>query len=211
MIAASNTLHADNYYGGTIAVDNGVAGHPGVYVISSSASNNTGGVTCLYNVGTAKTFKYFEGGEVFMTSFSPRQGVSSSAFIILGFASSHLVNAFPTDGAFFYMNNDSMILRIMTRKASANTFAATAATLTVDQWYTAKIEVNATATAITFSVWNSVGTLLATQDITTNIPNTSANRFGVEAHANASYGVRAILSVDYLAYQAGTSGQYPNR
>jgi hypothetical protein len=81
------------------------------------------------------------------------------------------------DGAYFEMAASGNIVG-KTRTNSAESATATLATLAISTWYHGRIEVNAAATSVQFSVYSDAGALLGTAALATNIPTAAGREVG---------------------------------
>lgn len=147
------------------------ANHPGILRTSSSTSENSGGY-CM----TGNEAVYISGGEVFECIFQPRVASNTNTTIRIGFMDSYTSTA-PVDGCYFELAANTLNIVGINRYGTTNTTStATVATLAVNTWYRLKIEVNSAASSVTYTVYNSSGTVLGTQTNTGTIPTGSTGR-----------------------------------
>lgn len=147
------------------------ANHPGILRTSSSTTTNSGGYCMTDNASV-----YISGGEVFECIFQPRVASNTNTTIRIGFMDSYTSTA-PVDGCYFELAAGTLNIIGINRYGTTNTTStATVATLTVNTWYRLKIEVNSAASSVTYTVYNSSGTVLGTQTNTGTIPTGSTGR-----------------------------------
>jgi len=147
------------------------ANHPGILRTSSSTTTNSGGYCMTDNASV-----YISGGEVFECIFQPRVASNTNTTIRIGFMDSYTSTA-PVDGCYFELATGTLNIVGINRYGTTNTTStAPVATLTVNTWYRLKIEVNSSASSVTYTVYNSSGTVLGTQTNTGTIPTGSTGR-----------------------------------
>jgi hypothetical protein len=168
------------------------ANHPGVWVLRSSSTANSG-YLCQTNV----TRMQIGGGEVFniifrtpgsFTGLTARLGLHNSV------NSTDAVN-----GVYFELTATGAIVG-KTSAASVRTSSATIATLAINTWYHARITINAAGTSVLFEVFSEAGALLGNATVTTNIPTTTGQFVGAGFVAtNSGIVVLELLYVDYMS------------
>lgn len=176
---------------GTYAAIADEADHPGIARISGAT--NTGASITLGGLTTV----LIGGSEV--AEFIVRWKLIANTAIRIGFFDSITTGA-PVDTVYFLHSGGTVNGRC--RSNSAETATATSYTPVVDTWYRLKLEVNAAASLVTFSIYDCVtGALLWSDTVASNIP-TAAGRetgFGVLAYKTTA-GTVALVDVDYMAY-----------
>jgi hypothetical protein len=174
---------------GTQAKIAGEANHPGILRTSSSTTTNSGGY-CLTDI----TSVLISGGEVCEVIFQPRVASNTNTTIRFGFMDATTATD-AVDGCYFELPAGSLNIVGKTASNSTRSTTATVATLTVNTWYRAKVEVNSNASTITFTIYNSSGTSLGSQTLSANIPTATGRETGVGVIAT-NVGTTATL----LAY-----------
>lgn len=176
---------------GTQAKIAGEPDHPGIIRITSSTTANSGGVFTSDVTGHR-----FNGGDTFEIGFQIR--TSTATTHRFGFRD-NTTSSDAVDGAYFELAAGSLALVGKTSNNSTRSTTATIATLSLNTWYRARVEVNSAITSVAFTVWNDAGTQLGTQSLTTNIPTAAAREFGHGAIATNSGTVATLLVYyDYM-------------
>ena len=178
--------------GGT-TISAGSANHPGIVTQRSHATNANSGAAW----GIAPNALLLAGGESVEVVFRVDRLTDVTAY--LGFQDSFAVAA-PTDGAFVKIPSTGALIG-QTSAASVTSSTATIATVSIGTWYRALIEVNATATSVTFSLYSEAGALLGSASLTTNIPTVAGQETGVittTTLAIAAGSAVDLLSLDYV-------------
>ena len=166
--------------------------HPGIIRFSSSTTANSGG-----RIDTDATAHRFNGGDTFEVVFQIR--ASTSTTHRMGFRD-NTTSTDAVDGAYFELAAGSLALVGKTSNNSTRSTTATLATLSLNTWYRARIEVNSAITSVAFTVWSEAGTQLGTAALTTNIPTAAAREFGHGVIATNSGTVATLLVYyDYLS------------
>jgi hypothetical protein len=113
----------------------------------------------------------------------------------------------PTDGVYCLMTNvagtDGVIVgRCITNGVASQT--ASSYTLVSNTWYRLKIQVNAAATIVTFTLYSEAGATLWTDTVNSNIP-TSAGRETGHGFVAHNTGTSAVLlaDIDYINVSIG--------
>ena len=168
------------------------ANHFGIQNLGSAATANTGFVWFF----TANSL-LLSGNEQFDCVFRTPPTFATITTRI-GFHDSATV-ADAVDGCYLeWIGTGAVVAK--TSNNSVRTTSATIFTFLVDTWYHVRIKLNATATAVDYTIFSDAGAQLATIQITTNIPTASLRE--VSAYVNAtSSGVAAIvlLYLDYMS------------
>jgi len=168
---------------------------PGVVQIGNN-SNANGGV--YWQVGS-ETF-LIAGGEAFTLVF--RVDASTDVVGHFGFQDAFTA-AEPVDGV--YINLDGTTLDGMTASNSTRSTTSSSYTISEDTWYTARVTVNAGGTTASFSLTNSVGTLLWSDTLDTNLPTGAGRNTGAGATAYKTLAADAdFLSYDYVEASSPT-------
>ena len=179
---------------GTQAKIAGEANHPGILRISSSTTANSGG----YILTDTSAF-LIGGGEVFEVIFQPSVASNTNTTIRMGFLDA-TTYADAVDGAYFELPAGSLAIVGKTASNSTRSTTGTSYTLTVSTWYRARLEVNSSATQVNFYVYDSNGTQLWTNNLTTNIPTGSGRNTGAGVIATNSGTTATLLAYfDYMA------------
>lgn len=180
---------------GTLTSGDGEASHPGIQIITSSTSSNSGANISTLNLNPM----LLGGGETFECEFQIKRLTDVS--MVIGFTDimSGATLEEPTDGVYMYIASGGDITGSVTNNGT-DARSDTTYTCVVDTWYRARVAVNAGATAGKFKLWNAAGTLLLNETTTATVP-TGAGRVtssGIAVvHENTT--ANALLWVDYLA------------
>ena len=181
---------------GTVGVVASDANHPGAIYLRDSTTAN-GGYRFLTDISSFR----ITGGEVTEFVFKP-VSVRAAASFRFGFQDSTAIQTAPTDGVFINVvgNATNPILSGKTRNNNTESVTGTTYTLTANTWYRAKIEVNADATLITFTLYSEAGTQLWQQTLSTNIPKTAGREvgWGIIAGETSTDAAADILHADYI-------------
>jgi hypothetical protein len=170
------------------------ANHPGILRISSSTTANSGGY-----IETDATAFLLGGGECFEVIFQPRVSGNANTTIRMGFLDT-TSSTDATDGAYFELPAGSLDIVGKTANNGTRTTSSAIATLTVNTWYRARLEVNSNATQVNFYVFNDSGTQLGSQSITTNIPTAVGRETGAGVIATNSGTTATLLAYfDWMA------------
>lgn len=179
---------------GTQAKIAGEANHPGILRISSSTTANSGGY-----VLTDTTAFLLGGGECFELIFQHRVASGTNTTIRFGYLDT-TTSTDATDGVYFEVPAGSLNLRGKTASNSTRSTTGTSYTLTVNTWYRARLVVNSNATRVDFYLYDSSGTLLWTDFLTTNIPTASGRNTGAGVIAtNAGTTATLLCYLDWMA------------
>jgi len=164
--------------------------HPGVWVVTSSTTANSG--ASFY---TDLSHLLLAGGEQFEAIIRP--SVYTNATHRIGFQDSGAAST-PSDGAWIEMTSTAAVLK--TSSNSTVTTSATIATLSTATWYRFLISVNADATSVTGSIFSDAGALLGSQTNSTNIPTASGRSTGHGVVSTFSTTTATeLLWIDWLA------------
>jgi len=173
-------------------------GHPGI--VQCQTGTTTTGTSGLGVGGTTGlvTIRFASGAWIHEASVRiPAVSDGTETFtVISGFNDSRTGTG--TDMvAFRYTDgNNAGKFQAITRQNSTETATDTGITMTANQWYKLRIEVNAAATSVAFYI---DGVLVATN--TTNIPTGSGRETGIWTGITKSAGSTSRnLDIDYLLY-----------
>jgi hypothetical protein len=169
----------------------GLADHPGIISLESSATANSG-----YAVETYDNAFLLAGGEFTEAVF---KSVNQTNVVVrIGFMDS-FTNTAVQDGA--YINIAGTTLNGMTRNAAAASTTGTSYTIVDETWYRARVVLNDDATLVTFFLFDgATGALLWSDTLDTNIPTAAAREtgHGVTAYYTPASGTRVLVWLDYL-------------
>lgn len=166
----NSTINADIWLGQAISsgTNNGTTAsivdenHPGVVRLNSTTTTNSG---YRYTSGVATTsIMQIKAGVKF--NFIGRIIGESDSRINLGFMNNNAAGS-PASGALFQISGLSLGAACLSGGASTE---ATLASLSASEWYNFEIVVNSSS-SVTFTVFNSDGTVFATTTITSNVPS----------------------------------------
>jgi hypothetical protein len=164
--------------------------HPGVIKLISTGAN--GGMM----IWTDPDSRLISGGECMEVILN----IVSLATVTMriGFHDSITNPSEPVDGCYFVINNLGQAVG-RTANNSVFTTSPIIATLSLSIWYRLLVTVNPTKTAVDFYIYNDSGTLLGTQQITTNIPGTSRLMTSAIEVAKSGTGTTHIVHIDWIA------------
>ena len=180
--------------GSSITAPSGFANsnHVGIQNISSSATANSGYFWTFMSIGLL-----LSGNEQFDCIFRTPT-VLTTVTTRMGFhdSSSSLDSV---DGCYFeWIGSGAVVAK--TSNNSVRTTSATIATLLADTWYHARVKLNATATAVDFTIYSDTGTQLGTTQLTTNIPTASLRETTAAVIATSSGTVAVnVIYLDYMS------------
>jgi hypothetical protein len=179
---------------GTQAKVAGGANNPGILSVTSSTTANSG----AYVLTDVNAF-LIGGGEIFEVIFQPRVASNTNTTIRMGLLDA-TTYADAVDGAYFELPAGSLAIVGKTSSNSTRSTTGTSYTLTVNTWYRARLEVNSNATQVNFYVYDTNGTQLWTNNLTTNIPTASGRNTGAGVIAtNAGTTATLLAYFDYMA------------
>lgn len=164
--------------------------HPGVLVIASSTSANSG-----YRYTTDIESIMIGGGEQFDFVFKT-PGVFTGTTLRCGFLDSVNSND-AVDGAYLEFSGSGAIVG-KTSNNSTRTTSATIATLSASTWYHAQARINNAASQVTFEIFNDAGVSQGAQVNTTNIPTTRGTGCGFVVTNSGTTAVD-LLYPDYMS------------
>jgi predicted outer membrane repeat protein len=177
---------------GTLAPIAGTATHPGIIRISSSTSTNSGGA-----IRTEADSILLAGSETATFHFRPQTLVNTT--FRLGYHDTNISSA-PADGAYINIDPATSLLTGRSMNNSAGSTTGTNYLVVTNTWYIAKIAINADASRIDFYLYDDAGSLLWTDNLTTNIPTAAGRETGHCIIAtNSGTTALAILDVDRVA------------
>ena len=160
--------------------------HPGVQLWRSTTTANSG-----YRAQTLGTMIQLGGGECWDVFFwTPN--VLTTVLARTGFDDSATSTA-PADGA--YLNISGTTLNGINRNNTAQSATASSYTLATSTWHHGRVEVNANATLVTFTLFSESGTVLWTDTLSTNIPTGAGRVTGAGTIAYSS----GTTAIDVLA------------
>ena len=171
--------------------------HPGVILIRSSATANSG-----YRILTSNNAIVLQGNEESNTIFNS-SFVSSTGNMVFGFTDAVGGVAAATNGAFIQVVATSIggpaVVTGKNYSSGLTSNTATTGSLTAGEWYHARIKVNSDATLVTFSIYKNDGTFVWSDTLSTNIPKTAARSVAGGTLAwDSSGGNNDIVALDYL-------------
>lgn len=169
--------------------------HPGVLRILSSTSANSG-----YFIGTNTAQIRLAGGEALDVIFYIDTLAGTTARF--GFFDSATI-ANPTDAAMIEVDSSG----VATGKTFSNTVTSSTGTtgsLSQATWYRARIELNANATQVTFTIYNMSGGVVWSASLTTNIPTGAGRETGAGAiMTNSGTSAITLGHLDFMALDFG--------
>jgi len=179
--------------GGSATALAAVADHPGIWRATSAAGGNTGfrWTTDLSNLLIA-------GSE--NITFILRPQTLANSMIRFGFLDTNTA-ADATDGCYFEMATVLAVPGTLIGKCAAagvRSSTATSFVMVTNTWYRAKVEVNAAANLVTFTLYSAAGAVLWTDTVNANIP-TAAGQESSSGMVALSSGTVPIVDLDYIA------------
>jgi hypothetical protein len=169
------------------------ANHPGILRITSSTTTNSGG----YVISDVSSI-LLAGGEV--TEIVFRIIDLTTLTVRMGFHDT-VTSSDATDGAYI----EILSTGVATGKTANNgsrTTSATIATLSINTWYRAKIEINDAATSATFTIFDANGNQLGQQTNSANMPTGAGRNCGNGLIATKSGTVaQACIDIDFISFE----------
>ena len=167
-----------------------LSGRPGITVFKSSGTANSGRI-----FGTGSQAIYIEGSEETEMIFYVPSLLFSTDIIRFGFMNIMDV-AVPTDGV--YIDINAGVLHGNTVNIGTSSQTSTSYTISSNTWYRVVIELNSTATLVTFELFNSPGTTpIWTDTLATNIPINRKTGHGVIGYSTSTTADN-VLWVDWF-------------
>lgn len=169
------------------------ANHPGIHRITSSTNTNSGGY-----VETEGQSFLIGGGET--AEFVFRVIDLTTLTVRMGFLDTQ-TSADAVDGCYIEILSTGVATG-KTSNSSTRTTSATIATLSINTWYRARIEVDNAAANVQFTIFNASGNQLGTQTNSANIP-TGAGRVCGHGFIATKSGTtaQACIEMDYMSVQ----------
>jgi hypothetical protein len=180
---------------GTLGSNIAIADHPGIAIVSSSTSANSGAASMLWI-----TSLLIAGTET--TDFIIQPQTLAGTTIRLGFIDSYTSTA-PTNGVYLEMAQVGGVDGVIVGKTSDNSVRSTTATsytLVTTTWYRLRVTLNADASLATFTLLSAAGAVLWTDTLATNIP-TGATRYTGHGIVATNSGTTAVQLV-HIDYQS---------
>lgn len=168
----------------TYGVGTATANHPGVQLVTSQASTNTGASILM-----SATQFLPGGGEFSEFVFNVKVTTTFGAFMGFMVANSYTR---PTVGAWIDISGTTLA------GYCNETVTGTTTTITADTWYRARIENNSTNTGWTFSLFTAGGTTPKWTSTVTDTPPAALVSHGVIEFNTGSSAV-ALLDLDYMS------------
>jgi hypothetical protein len=175
--------------------------HPGAFLIASSANANSGAQAAfgLYSMGGQQY--WLSGGEraeyIFMIP-----ATNANTYIFMGLETRSVTAPSPatpfTNGAWFQMNNTTMQGRCTGGSGVSTT--GTSFTPSISAWYRGRIVINSNMTRVDYYIYSSTGTLLWSDYLTTNMPNTTTGTIGDFNAYNSAGGSVQMIAIDYMGF-----------
>jgi len=182
------------WYGGAIASGtglyiNGIANHPGIVALKSSATVNSGFAYTLYSGAYI-----LAGGESTNFIFKPVTTADTTIY-----AGMHSGGGAAVPGRGAWINIAGTTLSGICKNAAGSTSTGTTYTITATVWYRGLIVVNSDATRVDFYLFTADGTLVWTDNVTANIPTAAGQVIGHGIVAvNAAGGTVELVWIDYM-------------
>lgn len=197
-----NTAEINNFYGtaigsGTRAVGTGSNKHPCINTFHSSTTANSG-----YGINLGATSFQLNGSEKLEFNFNKASVTGNITILFIGFIDSTTA-AYPVDGVFFAIINDTLNGRVRNNNAETNT--STNFTILTNFYYMGIIQI-INNTLATFLLYNSTNTTITNTNlvwnntIIANIPTTTGRETGAGFNIYKSGGTTAqtLLTMDYM-------------
>lgn len=167
------------------------ANHPGVILIRSSTTANSG---YSYLTGNAARMD-LAGGEVFNFVFRTPASFTNTTLRAGYHTSTNQTDA--TDGVYFEYSGSGVIVG-KTANNSVRTTSGTIVTLVANTWYHGRIIINNAKNQVDFTIFNESGSSLGTQSITTNLPATGRLLSTGFIVTNSGTTATDLLFIDYM-------------
>jgi hypothetical protein len=184
--------YASQIGAGTVVAPNAglvTVNHPGIVKLTSSGANSG----ALLNWSTSQSV--IGGGECMevIINITTLTGLTMR----VGFHNSTSVTD-AVDGCYFEIPATGIAVG-KTANNSVRTTSAAITTLVINTWYRFLVVVNPTRTTVDFYIYNDVGVLLGTQQITTNIPGNTRTLRSAIAVTTSSAAILDLCHVDWIA------------
>lgn len=184
----SSTLRTFNLENTTLGRNRGIYGFS-----RDVASPNSGAYLRTHPTGFS-----FRGGESSNFIIYPEFLTSTQAYI--GFTDTNTVAA-PTDGCYFKVNPGGIITGVAVSNGVATSTAALL-TVSTSTWYQLNVSISPTsASTAYFTIYNMAASVLASGNVTSNIPSDVTRTFGngMLVYYETSGGTNTnLISLDYL-------------
>lgn len=168
------------------------ANHPGIIRLLSSTNANSG-FALVSNLAQLQ----IAGGEVVDVIFQLESLANNTTR--LGFVDTAAVTDC-TDGAYIEIDG-SGVATGKTAQGGTRSSTGTTHTLSAGTWYRARVEVNADATLVTFTIYSDAGAVLWTNTLATNIPVTAGQLTGVGfVITNSQTSAITLAHVDFIGF-----------
>lgn len=172
-----------------------VLGHPGIMVMRSSATANSG-----VRINTSGDMIVLEGGEVF-------DGIFYNAFwnsditVRIGFWDGTTIATLADCAMFEITGNSGPANAIGVNSTNTAQSSTTSSySLSAATWYHVRITLNSNATLVTYQIFDMSGALLWSDTLSTNIPTTGrAVGVGIFAWSSGTTG-RELIQVDFIQF-----------
>jgi hypothetical protein len=176
---------------GTSLTATGTPDHPGILNFRSIATVNSG-----YLIRLSTGALLLAGGESCDCIVNP-QTLAGSTFRY-GYHNSQDVTA-PVDGVYIHVDPITNLATGRTMTGGAGSVTPTSFLVVSTNWYRWRIELNAAADLVTFSILDMAGATLWTDTLNANIPTTAGHEVGNSLVATSSAGaIASLILLDYL-------------
>lgn len=147
------------------------------------------------------------GGDLFAITFRTPAAFTNLTIKLGQFAGNTAVTTEPTDGIYLWQTAGTSTFTFKSANASTRT-AGTGVALSASTWYTAFIRWNTARTQADCFLVNDAGTVVRSENLTTNLPTTSAVLYGqASVSTSAASAVAAALDIDKIATRFGSRGR----
>jgi hypothetical protein len=173
---------------------NDVKNHPGIVIINSSTSANSG-----YRLITDANAFLLDGVCISEAIFKMRNSLCN---VRIGFYDENTLTTNNTDGAWITIDSLALYGKTSTSTTDQST-TSSSTTLELNKWYRSKIITNNDATQVDYYIYDSVGVQIWHDSLTTNIPNSGTDVFGnnIVAINKTATTAAQLIYVDYVAVQ----------
>lgn len=168
--------------------------HLGILTIFENGAN-TGAAVRIGNMSGVLIAGGEEAEFIFRTRASPAYEVHMGFHDALDTAAGA-----PVDGVWLRLQNNTAIFFV--RVASANNYVSASYTVANNTWYRAKIIIDATATHVTFILYDGSGNLLEIFDsIAVTLPTAAGQEtgFGINGAGTTAVGLVPVVDVDFVS------------
>jgi len=175
---------------GTLLSDTSNADHPGVQILKSIATVNSG-----YYFRTTSAGFLLAGNEKSDAIFSI--ALLAGTTFRFGWHNTQTASA-PVDGCYIMLDPATGRISGRTMNGSVPSTTATDFLLVAGTWYRMRVSLNANASLVTFTLFDEAGVVLWTDTLDSNIPTTPGHELGNAITVTSTGGAASLLKLDYM-------------